>query len=111
MHDACGSLLGASLMFGVVFGRGYDGLADREKLGESMTAAGQLYKWYEKEFGSATCQDIRTRFGGGVYYDMHVPWQAEMAKEAGITGKCDELVQQTAAKAAEMIWDGIHKEK
>ena len=111
MHDACGSLLGASLMFGVLFGRGHDDLADRDKLGESVTAVGKLYKWYEKEFGSATCQDIRTAFGGGVYYDTRVPWQAEMAKQAGINEKCNELAQKTAAKAAEMIWDGRHKEK
>ncbi len=109
MRDACGSLLGASLMIGAVFGRGHDDLKDRDKLSESVTAAGKLYKWYEQEFGSATCLDIRTRFGGGVYYDTRVPWQAEMAKAAGISEKCNALAQKTAARAAEMIWDGMHK--
>jgi hypothetical protein len=109
MHDACGSLLGASLMFGAVFGRGYDGLTNRDNLGESMTAAGKLYKWYEKEFGSPKCFDICTRFGGGAFYDRHIPWQAELAKEAGVHEKCDELAQKTAAKAAEMIWDALNK--
>jgi hypothetical protein len=97
MHDACGSLLGASLIFGVMFGRGFDGLTDRDKLTESLTMVGKLYKWYEKEFGSATCQDIRTAFGGGVYYDARVPWQAEIAQELGINDKCGELAGRTAS--------------
>jgi C_GCAxxG_C_C family probable redox protein len=109
MNDACGSLLGASLMFGVVFGRGFNDLKNGDKLGESMAAVGKLYKWYEKEFGSATCRDICTKHGGGVFYDRHVPWQAELAKEAGVHEKCAEMAQKTAAKAAEMIWDGQHK--
>jgi C_GCAxxG_C_C family probable redox protein len=111
MYDACGSLIGASLMFGAVFGRGFKDLNNRDKLGESMTAVGKLYKWYEKEFGSATCRDICTRYGGGVFYDRHVPWQAELMKAAGVHEKCAGMAQQTAAKAAEMIWDLTRKEK
>jgi C_GCAxxG_C_C family probable redox protein len=111
MHDTCGSLLGASMMVGMVSGRGHDEIKNRDKLGESMTAVGKLYKWYEKEFGSAKCYDICTRFGGGVFYDRHVPWQAELAKAAGVPDKCNKLAQKTAAKTAEMIWDGLHKGK
>ena len=111
MNDACGSLLGASMMIGAVTGRGINDFADKEKLGESITAAGKLYKWYEKEFGSPTCRDIRTAFGGGVYYNMHVPWQAELAKEAGVHEKCVTLAEKTAAKAAETIWDALNKGK
>jgi C_GCAxxG_C_C family probable redox protein len=111
MQDACGSLLGASLMFGAVMGRGISEYGNKEKVGESMTAAAQLYKWYEKEFGSPTCHDIRTTFGGGVYYDMLIPWQAELAKKAGVHEKCVELAGKTASKAAEMIWDALNKGK
>ena len=111
MADACGSLLGASLMFGQVTGRSINDFPNKDKLGPSMTLTGQLYKWYEKEFGSPTCHDIRTKFGGGVYYDMRVPWQAELAKEAGVHEKCVELAGKTAAKAAEMIWDEREKGK
>ena len=111
MQDACGSLLGASLMFGAAFGRGISDYGNKDKVGESMTAAAQLYKWYEKEFGSPTCQDIRTKFGGGVSYDMRVPWQADLAKEAGIHEKCVELAGKTAGKAAEMLWDALNKGK
>lgn len=65
MNDACGSLLGASLMFGQVTGRSINDFANKEKINESMTLAGQLYKWYEKEYGSPTCADIRKKFGEG----------------------------------------------
>jgi C_GCAxxG_C_C family probable redox protein len=111
MGDACGSLLGASLMFGAVMGRGINEYSDKEKLGESMTATAQLYKWFEKEFGSATCKDIRTKFGGGVYYDYHIPWQAELAKTAHVHEQCAEMVGKAASRAAEMLWDAQHKEK
>lgn len=111
MQDACGSLLGASLMFGAVMGRGISGFANKDKLQESVTATAQLYKWYEKEFGSPTCKDIRTKFGGGVYYDYQIPWQAELAKQAGVHEKCVELAGKTAGKAAEMLWDALNKGK
>ncbi|MFA5309071.1 MAG: C-GCAxxG-C-C family protein [Dehalococcoidales bacterium] len=109
MQDACGSLCGASLMFGQVLGRGINEYADKDKLMGSMTAAGQLYKWYEKEFGSPTCKEIRTTFGGGVYYDMHIPWQAELAKEARVHEQCVTLAEKTAARAAEILWDEMNK--
>jgi C_GCAxxG_C_C family probable redox protein len=107
--DACGSLLGASLMFGAALGRGINDYENKEKLGESMTATAQLYKWFEKEFGSPTCKDIRTKFGGGVLYDTHIPWQAELAKAAHIHEQCAEMVGKATARAAEMLWDAEHK--
>ena len=111
MQDAYGSLLGASLMFGEACGRSINDFASREKLGESMTLTAQLYKWFEKEYGSATCKDIRTKFGGGVYYDMRIPWQAELAKAARVHEQCGEMAGRTAGKAAEMLRDALNKAK
>ncbi len=107
MNDACGALLGAGLFFGQTAGRGTNDFGNRDKLMTSMKLTGQLYKWYEKEFGSPTCYEILTKFGGGVFYEMSVPWQAELAKEARLQEQCTELAGKTAAKAAEMIWDII----
>ena len=111
MNDACGSLLGASLMFGQATGRSIKDFSNKDGLMPSMTLTGQLYKWYEKEFGSPTCREITKKFGGGVNYDMRVPWQAELAKQAGVHDKCGELAGKTAAKAAEMIWDTLKNPK
>ena len=111
MHDACGALLGASMILGLKYGRGREEIANREKLNISYLLVGKLYKWFEKEFGSATCLEVCTRFGGGVYYDPQIQWQAELAKEAGVPGKCAELAAKTAARTAEMLWDDIKAEK
>jgi C_GCAxxG_C_C family probable redox protein len=111
MQDACGSLLGASLVFGQALGRGIDEFASKEKLLESITASGQLYMWFGKEFGSPTCKDLKTKFGGGVWYDMHIPWQAELAKKACVHEQCVEMVTKNTAHAAEMLWDALHKSR
>ncbi len=111
MHDACGALLGASIMLGLKYGRSRQEIDDVEKLQSSYLPVAKLYKWFEKEFGSATCHKIRTRFAGGVYYDTNIPWQAELAEEAGLPKKCAELTSKTAAKTAEMLWDAIEEER
>ena len=111
MRDVCGALVGASLMLGVKYGRGREEIENREKLRSSFIPVGKLYKWFEKEFGSATCRDLLTKFAGGVYYDTNVPWQAELFEKAGAFKKCHEVVRKTAGRAAEMLWDAIEEEK
>jgi len=111
MRDACGALLGASLMLGFKHGRGREEIDNIDKMRNSQILVGKLYKWFEKEFGSATCRDIRTSFAGGVYYDVNVPWQAELAKKAGLAVKCAELTGKVAAKTAEMLLETGESEK
>lgn len=110
MHDTCGALLGASMMLGLKYGRGREEVSDVEKLQSSYLPVARLYKWFEKEFGSATCRQIRTKMAG-VYYDTKIPWQAELAKAAGLTEKCAELTAKTTARTAEMLWDALAAEK
>jgi C_GCAxxG_C_C family probable redox protein len=111
MGDTCGALLGASMMLGLKYGREREEIGNFDKLKSSSVPVGKLYKWFEKEFGSATCHDIRTKFGGGAYYDFSVPWQRELAEEARMFEKCSDLVGKTAARTAEMLWDAIEEEK
>jgi C_GCAxxG_C_C family probable redox protein len=111
MQDVCGSLLGASMMLGLKYGRGREEIDNLERLISSSETVGKLYKWFEKEFGSTTCREIRTRFAGGVYYDRNVPWQAELDNESGSFEKCVELTGKVAAKTAEMLWGGGEAEK
>jgi C_GCAxxG_C_C family probable redox protein len=105
MNDVCGSLLGASMVLSMKFGRGLEEIEDQEKVKSSYLPVARLYKWFEKEFGSPTCRGIRTRMAGGVFYDTKIPWQKEMADEAGLPVMCAELVAKTAAHTAEMLWD------
>ena len=111
MRDACGGLTGAVMMLGIAFGRGRRDLKSRDKIMATNIRVGKLYKWFEKEFGSATCYDIRTRFGGGAYYDIHVPWQAELAEQAGVMDKCKDLVRRTTARTTELLSESEEPEK
>jgi len=104
MHDTCGALLGASMMLSLKHGRGREEIENQEKMKDAYLSIGQLYKWFEKEFGSAKCHEIRTGFAG-VYYDTKIPWQAELAKEAGLPAKCADLTGKVAARTAEMLWN------
>ena len=110
MHDTCGALLSASMMLGLKYGRKREEIDILEKLDNSCLITARLYKWFEKEFGSTICREIRARHSG-VHYDLKIPWQFELAAEAGQFDKCAELVGKAAAKTAEMLWDAIEAEK
>ncbi len=111
MRDACGGLLGGAMVLGQVYGRDRASIADRDKLKELAPHVGMLYKWYEKMFGSATCYDIKTIMGDGVYYDTSVPWQEELARKEGVAGKCIELAGETAAWVIDHVWDDVMEKK
>jgi C_GCAxxG_C_C family probable redox protein len=105
MDDTCGALLGASLMLGLKYGRGREEIDNLKKLANSTEPVGKLYKWFEKEFGSATCREVRTKLHGGVFYDLKVPWQYDLAMEDGHLEKCSDITGKTAAKTVEMLWE------
>jgi C_GCAxxG_C_C family probable redox protein len=109
--DTCGALVGAGMMLSLKYGRGREEIENMEALRESGVPVAKLYKWFQTEFGSATCRNIRTKFGGGAFYDFSVPWQRELAEKAKIFEQCSQLVGKAAAKAAEMLWDADEAEK
>jgi hypothetical protein len=111
MNDTGGSLLGASMMLGLAHGRSLDEMENLDKLYSCVMQVGKLYKWFEKEFGSAKCREICTRFAGGTFYDIQIPWQAELANEAKLPEKCATLSAKVAAKTVEMLWDSLQPEK
>jgi len=108
--DTCGVLLGACLMLGLKYGRGREEIDNLEKLASSSEPVGKLYKWFEKEFGSVTCREIRTRLDG-VFYDLKVPWQFDLAMKDGHLEKCSDITGKTAAKTTEMLWEDEAEEK
>jgi C_GCAxxG_C_C family probable redox protein len=110
MHDNCGALLSASLMLSLKYGRKREEIDNLEKLDSSCLTIAKFYKWFEQEFGSTICREIRTKLFG-VHYDLKIPWQYELAEETGQFEKCAEIVGKTAAKTAEMLWDAIEAEK
>ena len=109
--DTCGALVGAGMMLSLKYGRERQDIENMEALRESGVPVAKLYKWFQTEFGSATCHDIRTKFGGGAFYDFSIPWQRELSEKARVFEQCSELVGKAAARAAEMLWDAIEAEK
>jgi C_GCAxxG_C_C family probable redox protein len=108
--DACGSMIGAVLMLGAVCGGGRnDGDNCIPKMFEAMTLAEKYYLWFKQEMGCVTCHDILTKHAGGGEHDFTDRAQVLAAIEAGVLAKCRPLVQNNAGKAAEMMWDELHK--
>jgi len=110
--DTCGAMIGATLMLGMVCGGGRDdGYAGITKMYEAMDRAAEFYKWFKGEKGCVNCQQILTMNAGGVQYDFTDREQLTAVIEAGVLDKCREVVQNNAGKAAEMLWDELHKRK
>lgn len=109
MHSVCGALIGGSLALGLKYGRE---LSDLEKSPDeaikkehaSFEPVGKLYKWFEREFGSVICSDVRKSFVG-VDLDSKVPWQKKMADELGLHKHCCELQRKTARRVAELMME------
>jgi hypothetical protein len=110
LAGTCGSMIGAILVLGSVCGRGrQEGDDGMLKLGKSVWQAADFYKWFQREKGTVNCRELITRYGNGVFYDFGDPEQSRAAWDAGVGDKCVEQVQMIAAKAAEMLWDELHK--
>lgn len=110
LGDTCGALVGAGMMLSLKYGRRRDEIENLEQLRESGVPVAKLYKWFQTEFGSATCRDIRTKFGGGAFYDFSIPWQRELSEKVKVFEQCSDLVGKAAAKAVEMLWDANEAE-
>lgn len=102
--DACGSLLGSSMMIGMAMGMGREGKS-MDRMFPCVIKTAEFYDWFVKEFESSKCRDIITRFGNGTFYDFGIPEQAKAGTEAGVLAKCDDLIQRSVTKAASMILD------
>ena len=112
MADACGSMIGATLILGAACGRGREDTENgSQKLHESTRRAADFYRWFRDEAGAVTCRDIVTGFGNGVFYDFGDPAQARLAFEAGVAQKCVQHAQKVATRAVEILYDELLKEK
>jgi len=110
MHDTCGALVGASLVLGQIYGRGRDELENVQKLMDSMLPVGKLYKWFEKQYGSVKCREIRIRTLG-VYWDTKIPWQKKEALKAGLGDVATALVADVARETVCLAWDALEEMK
>lgn len=107
MGSVCGALTGSALALGMKYGRDVstlDGPAEKaiEIEHAAMVPVTKLAKWFEREFGSITCRDIRKSFMG-TELRRDVPWQKEWMEELGMHEHCAKIVAKTARRAAAML--------
>ena len=107
MRSVCGALTGSVLALGMKYGRDVSALeGPAEKAIEIELAAlepvAKLAKWFEREFGSIDCRDIRKAFMG-MELNREIPWQREWMKELGIHEHCSKIVAKTARRAAAIL--------
>jgi C_GCAxxG_C_C family probable redox protein len=112
LADTCGSMIGSTMIMGSVCGCGRkDAENPMPTLGKSIEQAADFYKWFKEKEGTVNCREIITKYGKGKFYDFGNPEEAQAAREAGVFDKCIELVQDNVTKAAEILWDELHKGK
>jgi C_GCAxxG_C_C family probable redox protein len=111
MADTCGSLSAVAMLLGMVYGAGrHDGLDAMDKMAFTGHLAREYFNWFRKKWGTVNCNQILINLTG-VKRDYSDPHQFMLAAEEGVLDKCTGVVEENVAKAAEMIWEALHKKK
>jgi C_GCAxxG_C_C family probable redox protein len=108
-QSVCGALTGAALALGMKYGRDASYLVGPsdvaiKKQGEVIEQVARLAKWFEREFGSTVCADLR-KGHMGTDLSMGVPWQNEWANQLGMRTRCTEFVAKTVQRTLLMLDD------
>lgn len=107
--QTCGSLLGALLFVGLIFGRRRLERTDVSKdYRKAMEVAESVYDEFEKAFGSTLCRDIHMRLFGRVY-NLRDPRDVEEFIKSGAWDKCAEVMSKTAEIAAKKVIEAGYK--
>ena len=109
MYAVCGALISGCLFLSLKNGRGYSDLEKPEDISTQILKApyeiiGRLYKWFEQEYGSVICREVRKSILG-VDLDPNVPWQARIIYGDGHPVHCSKIVGKAARKAAELMME------
>jgi C_GCAxxG_C_C family probable redox protein len=107
MRSVCGALTGSALALGMKYGRDVStlgGPADKAIAVQfaAMEPVAKLAKWFEREFGSIECRDIRKAFMG-MELSRDIPWQKQWMKDLGMHKHCAKIVAKTARRAAAIL--------
>jgi hypothetical protein len=109
MQSVCGALIGGILALGMKYGRDYSFLegpveAAQKKQGEAMEQSERLAKWFEREFGTVLCKELRKKHLG-TELSMGIPWQNEWANQLGMRKRCSEIASRAARRVLAMLDD------
>lgn len=107
MRSVCGALTGSVLGLGLKYGRdvSFVGKTEEEAVAmeeAAMEPAMKLAKWFEREYGTINCHDIRQSHMG-TDLNSKIEWQKEWLDELGMHERCAGIVAKTARRAAAML--------
>ena len=112
MCSVCGALTGSLLGLGLKYGRDVNLLEGktREEAIEIEHAAietvERLPRWFEREFGSIICYELRKSHMGTFLEHFYGPsWHRELYEELGTPDFCKMLMAKTARRAAAIMQD------
>jgi C_GCAxxG_C_C family probable redox protein len=108
-QSVCGAVTGAALALGLKYGRDVsylNGLPEEalKKQEEAIEQAARLVKWFEHEFGTIICTDLRKSYMG-TDLSLGVTWQNEWANQLGMRNRCAEYAAKAAQRALAMLED------
>ena len=109
VQSVCGALTGAALALGSKYGRDIQFLDGPPEMAVkaqeiSIEQVARLAKWFEREFGSILCKEIRqSHLGTDLKRD--VPWQNEWAERLGMRKRCSGIAALTARRVLVMLDD------
>jgi C_GCAxxG_C_C family probable redox protein len=107
IQSVCGALTGSALALGLKYGRDVKTMQGPQEISmqkqeECIEQVARLAKWFEREFGSINCRDLR-KSHMGTDLGMGVPWQQEWANSLGMGERCKEIVAKTARRTLMML--------
>lgn len=106
-RSVCGVISGGALALGMKYGRDLALLKGPTELGvrgqtTGIEMVGRLCKWFEREFGSTICKELRQRHTG-MDLEFGVKWQAELADKFKMHEYCCEIQARTIRRVAALI--------
>jgi len=103
MGELCGALTGGIMAIGLICGREkLEDTATSTQYLKAMDLAVELYRRFQKEFGSTKCWDIQESIFGR-HFDLKDAKEREEFMRAGGYEKCPNVVKKAARLAGEVI--------
>lgn len=105
----CGSLTGAAMVIGYLFGRGRENFQDMMGPMRSYVLAKTLHDEFLKRYGSCRCYDVQERLMGRTF-NLYDSEELQAAFEYRMFDHCSRLVGETARHATRVILDEMAKD-
>ncbi len=106
-QSVCGVLTGGCLALGIKYGRDTSYLKGTEedaveKENEGLEIAGKLCKWFEREFGTTICAELKKAYMG-TDLSNKIPWQKQIADDLNMRGRCQDIAEKTARRVVAIL--------